>query len=151
MLSTLPSPKRIYHTRQAYYDALVEKTFDGSFPAMRKYAQGNCEDGCQYRIQDEDGRILQCAAGILVPLDEAPPMQGICTTQTIWRKLKPYAPDGMTVDEIREVQMWHDNGTQKGRSSIPHRSNWNPIEQLEKLNKLVCFESVNKRTLETLP
>lgn len=112
------------YTTQSYYDELVCRAIDGSFP---------CHDerrNCRYRTKEGN----KCAAGILIPDNKYIGMMegSLADDDLVFNNMD--IPGGMSLIDVREIQSTYDGSTY----------NWNPVAFVRDLNNLDCFYDVKK-------
>jgi hypothetical protein len=114
--------------RQEYLDLLIKTSRDGKFPSR-------CEDergpDCRYRTPDGE---RQCAVGLLIPPEKYVAGMECGCAHELFRKfpsLETVVPEGLTVDDLREVQMVHD------RHCL-----WDHEKFVLQLMELECFQGL---------
>lgn len=128
---------RVYETAQAYYDALIAASSDGTFPSI------SAEGVCLYRVCNNAGTTHKCAAGIMIP-DEMvarfAEKEGVYS-QANNELFKSLLPDEMSIDDLAECQQAHDDSSRVLGGVI----SWDQKSFVENINQVGCFAGCTKR------
>jgi hypothetical protein len=119
-------------TKQEYYDLLVASAYDGTFPSTA----GSHINQCVYR---GEGR-KRCAVGLLIPDDRYDKAyEGLLATTVFDGGLADLIPEGLSIEDLREVQKAHDATATNHLGGVKV---WDAARFVRKLNTLPCFHGV---------
>lgn len=120
-------------TLQECYDLWARCAYDGTFPSSR-------DGGCFYRADETPHCPRRCVAGVLIPDDKySPDMEGGHVKGTEKEFFKSLLPEDMSIDDLFEAQRIHDWFIE-----IDNGCDWDASVFIRKINRLPCFQNVNR-------